>query len=585
MHRQMGRLMTIAVVVAMATGVAVAEDDAIKQTGEDFKKIVDGVDTGISTIDEIRSSLWDARQYYEKAPGMTAQERRAIIDKISQAQEGLETFNEPLRKFSKMAAPVGSAFDVYGEIKDLKDAVQKAQNREGGPLGGQLQALATIMEKAGGNVPVIGPFIEQYGKITDKLLDATDRVAKTIDENRNQGVVGGPGYYKSGADKEKYDKMVEQFGQDFAQRNQYWPDGPSWIYKPFSAGDQPTLVWDEQQKSWYQIDSSVPVDQIYKMNLLAGKSRTPWEMKVLGERWDSAQGRMKTANGMSTAWEKIYSAHLWDSKLDAAFSGVNSKYDHALSWWQDHPEEFMAKYTYDASFKNQMNEAMKELYKAMLDEGATNAAEYIKEMGEKHGFSVPTDYDPNAQQPDAQQPDDQQPDDQQPDDQQPDDQQPDDQQVDDQQPDDQQPGDEPPVDPTTPVVNSVCFLVDCSGSMAGSKIQSAREAVKSSVAATGDGQTEWALLGFGACNAWQVCGFTRNPADITSSVGGLSASGDTPLNFSIYVALKYLTDNGSGQNGKLIILCDGQDNCDERGSNSHPDAMANMMKMVKETGL
>ncbi|MFP3903263.1 MAG: hypothetical protein ACLFWB_03360, partial [Armatimonadota bacterium] len=350
MGRRMWSLVVAAVVMMMAGGASVA-DDAIKQTGDDFKKIVDGVDTGISTIDEIRSSLWDAREYYEKAPGMTAQERRAIIDQISQAQKSLETFNEPLRKFSKMAAPVGKAFDVYGEIKDLKGAVQKAQNREGGPLGGQLQALATIMEEAGGKVPVIGPFIEQYGKITDRLLDATDRVAKTIDENRNQGIVGGPGYYKTGADKEKYEKMVEQFGQAFAQGNQYWPDGPSWIYKPFSSGDQPTLIWDEQQKSWYEVDRSVPVDRIYKMNLLAGKSRSPWEMKVLGENWSNAQDRMNTANGMSTAWEKIYGAHLWDAKLDAAFSGVNSKYDHALSWWQSHPDEFMAKYTYDASFQ------------------------------------------------------------------------------------------------------------------------------------------------------------------------------------------------------------------------------------------
>lgn len=559
MYGKLRWVVLAAFVLAMTAGV-VADDDPLAKTGEDFGNVVGKVDEGIQTVDNIREALWQAQEYYRYSPDLSDQEKAQILEQIAAARDDLDNFAEPLRQFSQMAAPVSSAFDVYAQVKELRDAMKKTRSRQGGPLGGKLQVLATIMQQAGGQVPLIGAALETYGKITEGLLDATDHVAKTIDENRNQGRIGGPGYYATGANVDKYNKMVEQFGEDFAQTYHYYPIGPMWIFKAEWASDAPTMIWDKSSKSWYQVDGSAPVDRIHRMNLLAGKSRTPWEMKVLVEHWDSAQDRIRTAGGVATAWEKLYDAKLWDYQLDAAFSDVDSKYDMALSWWQDHQEGFTARYTYDSDFKRNMNSAMRDLYKALMDEGPTNAAEYIKEMGEKYGFPVPTDYQPGDEPEEDGQPD--------------------------TPPDQPTLPDQPSSDtPSGQVVNSICFLVDCSGSMRGSKIDAAREAVKSSVASTADGKTEWALLGFGACNTWQVCGFTTNPDDITSSVGGLAATGDTPLNFSIYIALKYLTENGSGINGKLIILCDGQDNCDERGSNSHPDAMANIMKMVRETGL
>jgi len=136
------------------------------------------------------------------------------------------------------------------------------------------------------------------------------------------------------------------------------------------------------------------------------------------------------------------------------------------------------------------------------------------------------------------------------------------------------------VPPLLPAL-SIVFLVDCSGSMGGDKIAGARAAVKSSVAQTNDGRTEWAVLGFGACSCWEECGFTQLPGVAAAADDGLSTGGDTPLTYSMYVALRYLTDNGRGQTGRLIILCDGQDNCPERGSTTQEKAMAGLKTIVR----
>ncbi len=129
---------------------------------------------------------------------------------------------------------------------------------------------------------------------------------------------------------------------------------------------------------------------------------------------------------------------------------------------------------------------------------------------------------------------------------------------------------------------SVCFLVDCSGSMGGRKIADARDAVRSAVAQGNDGQTEWALLGFSSCTIRQHCGFTMDPQELIDAVDTLVAGGDTPLTYARNKAITYLTANGRGRQGRLIVLCDGQDNCPERGGIRQEEAAASLHRMFQQ---
>jgi Mg-chelatase subunit ChlD len=143
-------------------------------------------------------------------------------------------------------------------------------------------------------------------------------------------------------------------------------------------------------------------------------------------------------------------------------------------------------------------------------------------------------------------------------------------------------GSAPPQQTTQPPELSIVFLVDCSGSMAGDKLDAARAAIRSSVGRTDDGKTEWALLGFGSCSFWEEIGFTQTAADVTAAADALSAGGDTPLTFSTYKAITYIARNGRGQARRLIVLCDGQDNCEERGSTTQEDAMDGLRTIVRD---
>lgn len=147
-------------------------------------------------------------------------------------------------------------------------------------------------------------------------------------------------------------------------------------------------------------------------------------------------------------------------------------------------------------------------------------------------------------------------------------------------------GEEPTPDPEpNSTVNadlSILFLVDCSGSMDGSKIEAARQAVANSVTQTNNGKTEWALLGFGrSCTWWTVVPFTTDAAAVQNAVSGLAATGSTPLHLSTYDAITYLMKNGHGKAGRLIILCDGENNCNASGPGAETAASAALRTIVK----
>lgn len=129
---------------------------------------------------------------------------------------------------------------------------------------------------------------------------------------------------------------------------------------------------------------------------------------------------------------------------------------------------------------------------------------------------------------------------------------------------------------------SVCFLVDCSGSMGGQKIVDAQNAVRQAVSQSTDGKTEWALLGFSSCTIREHCGFTMDPQQLIAAVDTLGAGGDTPLTYARNKAITYLTTRGQGKVGRLIVLCDGQDNCPERGGIRQEEAAASLQKVFRQ---
>ncbi len=118
---------------------------------------------------------------------------------------------------------------------------------------------------------------------------------------------------------------------------------------------------------------------------------------------------------------------------------------------------------------------------------------------------------------------------------------------------------------------SMCFLVDCSGSMDGQKIEQAKAALIDAVNQTNDGRHEWALLGFGGdCMCWEVASFTTDAATMRSAAQELRANGSTPLRLAAYKATTYLVKNGNGKEGQLIILCDGEDTCHANAGQEDP---------------
>lgn len=113
---------------------------------------------------------------------------------------------------------------------------------------------------------------------------------------------------------------------------------------------------------------------------------------------------------------------------------------------------------------------------------------------------------------------------------------------------------------------SLILLIDVSGSMGGTKLNSAKQAAINTVRKAVKNKTEIAILTFeGNCASpiHDSTGFSRNENDLITFVKGLAARGSTPLATALEATNRFMKQNksASSRTQMILLLADGDDNC------------------------
>lgn len=113
---------------------------------------------------------------------------------------------------------------------------------------------------------------------------------------------------------------------------------------------------------------------------------------------------------------------------------------------------------------------------------------------------------------------------------------------------------------------SLLLLIDVSGSMAGAKLKSAKQAALETIDTSLKKGVEISILAFsGSCSnpISKRIDFTRDRQRLTNFVNSLSSGGGTPLGNALKIANNYLfkSKSSSSQTQMIILLADGDDNC------------------------
>ena len=115
-----------------------------------------------------------------------------------------------------------------------------------------------------------------------------------------------------------------------------------------------------------------------------------------------------------------------------------------------------------------------------------------------------------------------------------------------------------------PLEYSIILLMDCSGSMAGEKIENAKKSAKTRISAL-DEKTEAAILVFTDCGSiYTLAPFAamtaENKASMQAQVDLLQSSGGTPIAAAVDYADAYMRF-AMGKEQTLVLLSDGEETC------------------------
>lgn len=332
------RWLSLSLIAALAMlaaypGAADEMRQAYIETDAEVRSVVDSVQQTEAWIADAHDGLVKAQRVIRQLPH--GPERDAIENQLRSIRDQLASHSKVMNRFGEYAGKVTSKLDMANALMDLHD---RASQRAGGPLATQLTYLAEALESQGQQVPFIGDILVTYGKVTRRMLDATDKLARDIDRERNENMVGAGTYGFIYTDKQR---ALRKLGDEIADGGPYVPKGPAWLYRPVDERSGPILIWDQNATAWYRLDNNdAPLEKAYEAGLLIGKRYNPQQLQVIGEKWSNYEERMREAEAL---YDKLNAIRLGD----LAYIEVDRENDGELRRLVGDRDRFIALYSFD----------------------------------------------------------------------------------------------------------------------------------------------------------------------------------------------------------------------------------------------
>lgn len=366
------------------------EQEAYEQSRDEYKAVHESV---AATKDKVEKA--------KKATDLLVEELEAEISRLKRsgdavpphlksaaakwknAQETLGRSQEFLANFGDYSDKVTAAMDVYDEIVEVRKRMEE-DYKVLGPLGGQLDALGSLMKKAD-SIPILGEAIAKYGEITVKTVDALKQVATTIDKNRRQGLIG-----IGAPDTDEKPRIFRQFMHQHPKEltaMTYEPSIPPYLYVPEDeARGGSSVLWDEASKQFSLVPKGIPVKDIFKMSLLIDKRLDAPELIMHMQEWPKGGARrLEVGRAMQVLFKRLRQNSL------TVLTRVSREQDEELFGLLRNPKLFDARYVYDRQAHDRLHDDLKAIHDALLaqgDEVGKADAQMIRNFARKYKLNI-----------------------------------------------------------------------------------------------------------------------------------------------------------------------------------------------------
>ena len=364
-----------------ANDIPITAINSIKESVSQTEKAIENVESGLNmTRDFLNSSA---------SKTLPQDKKLQLLQKIAEAEYALNKSKLPLKDFNKYADKINKANEIYTELTTINEKYNKRKELQGA-LAANLGFISDTMKSYGNKIPILGDAIEGYATITSGLLDKTEQLAINIDKNQNQNAISGQGLYKTGEVKVKYDKLFQKY-PTLAENFTYMPKTPPFLYEAVEPG-QPALIWDEDNKDFYALPPGIPIEKLYKFKLLTNHQFTPYELKIVSEKWDTVgKNYYIDAVTIGSVFTAISKQPGYNDAKEIFWNVRNSNTNLMQELFND-LDTFQARYMFDSQFRQAANKAFNNFYNQLCQnpnthDSARGLFDLLKEF--KVSFNVP----------------------------------------------------------------------------------------------------------------------------------------------------------------------------------------------------
>lgn len=366
------------------------EEEAYEQSRDEYKAVHEGVsetkksvENTKKAVDEVVKQLDAEIDRLKKAGDAVPPKMKAAAAKLKNAQSTLERSQDILGNFGDYSDKVTAAMDVYDEILEVRKRMD-ADYQTLGALGAELDALGSMMKHAD-KVPILGQAIAAYGEMAVKMVDKLGQVANTIDEHKNQGMIG-IGISDTNEKARIFHEFQRNHPKELTGIN-YEPSTPPYLYVPEDeARGGSSVLWDEENKQFTLVPKDIPAKDIFKMTLLIDKRLSAPDLIMHMDEWKKGGAkRLDTGRAMHSFFNKLRKNCL------TAVSQVARENDDNIFILLRNPKLFEARYVYDRQAHDQLHRDLKAIHDVLLaqgDEVSKAQAKQIRNFAKQYKLDI-----------------------------------------------------------------------------------------------------------------------------------------------------------------------------------------------------
>lgn len=281
---------------------------------DDFAEYRKKINESIYAASAVKIQIEALRKRIKSSTKIPPDAKELLLANVDLMEEKVKSQISDATKLDEFFKHADALVDAAAAVNDLYKTYESTDGA--GPLQQQLKVLGKSMETFGEYLPPgMDEVVTQYGKVTQDVIAATERLEKKIKDDVDQDTIG------TGAHTYIFSERKKQASEIVGPDKTLIAIIPGLLYEVLGT-DANGLIWDEKAKKWYKVPNAEDARLLFYDSIIGGNRLDASQLHYLATNPKTVKEMRTRAEAIAKALYLVVRARQTDKITDETYQRI-----------------------------------------------------------------------------------------------------------------------------------------------------------------------------------------------------------------------------------------------------------------------